>query len=1570
MVMVLLSACGDDDGSTPPTQLETPGEIIGRVEVAEDVPLGNCQVLLEGAPLGARCDASGQFDIRNVPPGRWDMRLVPDPDGRGLPARRVAAASNSGFVTDVGALRLAPAGAVGGHIVNAAGAPPFAIISVPAYGVVTAPNENGGYLLERVPPGVHDVVLTTDSGLVIKSNVTVLPGKPTIGVNFDLQQMQQVSATLTGQARRLENGVLATFQAAADQAGMTVELVEARDGQVVATTTTDASGRYSLQAPQGAYILRLRDGQRQVTAVVPYVLVYKNGLVEVPQQLTLPPDQADIDGDDVVGDADMDDDGDGTPDATDAFPQDPAETTDADSDGVGDHADLKTTSDTVDDHTPTPDTDGDGMLDFEDNCVDDINPMQEDPDADGVGSACDNCPFVANPDQQDSLQNGEGDACRTCIQGDPCAPANPCHVGFLTCTSGGPVCADSGVNLPNGDPCGTDMYCSAGTCTACMAGDTCAVPGNPCVQGVTECSTGQPLCTATMVDVADGTPCGAGQVCKDGSCVPCNTGASCSPAGDPCHEGMVLCSSGDPVCMATATAVADGTSCGTDLVCSAGACVTCQSGAACTPANVCHTGTVQCSSGQPVCVDQGGAANDGMPCGGMAGFGCQAGSCVMLVDTLTVSPGVDGQTGFVTALLPTPFTVTLKDGGGQPIVGRLVTFTAPAGGVVSPTSVNTGTGGVAQATMRLPPTAGSYDFTATTSGAAPVTITVTATTAGTTGTMATFVNIDHVTSGGEGLNGPAISAHINNPSGIAVASDGTVYFVENAVHKVKKVSPTGIITLVAGTGSPGSAGDNGPATAAQLSFPTAVALDEVGGVLYVADRSNNKIRVVNLGTGIITTYAGGGPANAADPYGDGTPALNATLSAPDYIAVHPADRSLYITDTGHSRVRRVDRVSSIVTTVVDTSGSCSTDEVRLLSCSLSNPCALAFDGGGRLFVSGGICGISPNSASAVNGIMRRDLDGSLHHVAGMQNGTASENVPATAAGIGAASDLAFDQAGNLFFVDTSASVNKVRRIDGSTGLITTVAGNGTSNTAAEFVTASTAPLNDPQNLAFLPNGDLLLSEAGSDSIRRLFATGATVATPILLALDSGSNQATEVARTFPAPLIAKVTSSGNPVPGAKVAFEAVNPALATPGSPAATTPAGQAVLSARAPLKPGTYVVNARLRNIHGVEVGGSPVAFNLTVNAPAADLIYTAVNVEHTAGFTGMGGPATMARVNDARGIVVASDGTIYFSDFTRVYRSTPDGVITVIAGTGLTAFNGEFGQGTLINLTNPSSLALDEAGGILYINEARSNDSRIRALNLATGDIYKYAGGGSATGDGGPATSARLDNIMDLAFDPTTGALVYIDIGLSGGPNHRVRRIDPLAPIGSGSYSPGAAGGTVSTIPLTTGTCISGTLTYSSCGNDCAVAFDPVGNLYIAGVFCGTDLMSQNPTTSIVRRTPAGALTLIVGRYIATASGDGLAATATSLNSLTVSGLALDGDILYWSQVNNAPHSRVRGVDVSLGAAATVFPVAGTSLEGFNGDYQPATNATLDHPEGIAVQNGHLYIVDRDNACVRVVQ
>jgi RHS repeat-associated protein len=152
-----------------------------------------------------------------------------------------------------------------------------------------------------------------------------------------------------------------------------------------------------------------------------------------------------------------------------------------------------------------------------------------------------------------------------------------------------------------------------------------------------------------------------------------------------------------------------------------------------------------------------------------------------------------------------------------------------------------------------------------------------------------------------GDGGPAIGAAINGPHGVAVTADGTVYFSDELNHRVRKIDPAGKVTTIAGTGAPGFGGDGGPATAAQLQDPMGLALD-ADGSLYIADSANARVRRVSP-AGIIETYAGTGQHGVA---GDGGPATAATFQQPHALAMG-ANGALYVTDNFGNMVRVITR---------------------------------------------------------------------------------------------------------------------------------------------------------------------------------------------------------------------------------------------------------------------------------------------------------------------------------------------------------------------------------------------------------------------------------------------------------------------------------------------------------------------------------------------------------------------------------------------------------------------------------------------------------------------------------------
>lgn len=263
-----------------------------------------------------------------------------------------------------------------------------------------------------------------------------------------------------------------------------------------------------------------------------------------------------------------------------------------------------------------------------------------------------------------------------------------------------------------------------------------------------------------------------------------------------------------------------------------------------------------------------------------------------------------------------------------------------------------------------------------------------------------------------GDNGPAITAQLNQVSGIALDDAGNLYIADYLNQRIRKViAATGVITTVAGDGnscasSTSLCGDNGPAIAAQLHQPTDVAIDEFGN-LYIADTWNFRIRKVIASTGIITTVAGTGTFGAS---GDGEAATNAQLSTPFGITLDEMG-NLYIADFDNHSIRKVISPTGVITTVAGTGVmGYSGDNGPAVSAQLNGPAGVAVDKMGNLYI-----------ADHIDHRVRKviSLTGVITTVAGTGvGGYSGDNGLAFMAGLTTPFDVVVDEMENLYISDT------------------------------------------------------------------------------------------------------------------------------------------------------------------------------------------------------------------------------------------------------------------------------------------------------------------------------------------------------------------------------------------------------------------------------------------------------------------------------------------------------------------------------------------------------------------------
>ena len=317
--------------------------------------------------------------------------------------------------------------------------------------------------------------------------------------------------------------------------------------------------------------------------------------------------------------------------------------------------------------------------------------------------------------------------------------------------------------------------------------------------------------------------------------------------------------------------------------------------------------------------------------------------------------------------------------------------------------------------------------------------------------------------GGAPNNIPAISAGIGYPYPVAADAAGNFYFATNSPnYAVFKVDTSGTLTRFAGSGTNGFSGDGGPAAAAQIGCVYGLALDSFEN-LYLADLCNNRVRMVEASTGIITTVAGNGSYAYS---GDGGPAASASLTNPYSVAVDPGG-NIFIADTNNYRIRRVDAGTGNISTVAGNgSFGNGTDGVTATSTNLGYVYGLTVDGAGNVYFSD--VSNSIISYSYVNYYRVRRIDASSQIVTTVAGGLGDANYcslplgdggSATSAGLCYPYDLTFDSAHNLYI--SASGHYRIRKVDAS-GTITTFAGNGTAGYSGDGGSATAAEMNRPK----------------------------------------------------------------------------------------------------------------------------------------------------------------------------------------------------------------------------------------------------------------------------------------------------------------------------------------------------------------------------------------------------------------------------------------------------------------------------------------------------------------------------
>jgi len=548
---------------------------------------------------------------------------------------------------------------------------------------------------------------------------------------------------------------------------------------------------------------------------------------------------------------------------------------------------------------------------------------------------------------------------------------------------------------------------------------------------------------------------------------------------------------------------------------------------------------------------------------------------------------------------------------------------------------------------------------------------------------------------GEGL---AAAAQINSPSGVAVDASGNIYIADTNNHRIRKFTVGGNISTVAGTGSAGSAGDGGQATAAQLNSPSGVAVD-ISGNIYIADTNNQRIRKFTVG-GTISTVAGTGTAGYS---GEGV-ATSAQINSPSGVAVD-ASGNIYIADTNNQRIRKFTVGGNISTVAGTGTAGYSGDGGMATSALIDTPRGLAVKSTGEVII-----------ADTGNSCLRQVAAAII------------STLPMTAGpGLTSPQGVAtyYDTAQKKLFLYIADQGNhRIRKLDLATNAIVTVAGTGTATVPpgppVDNILAANTTLNSPAAVALDASGNLYIADTGNNLIRKV-----TAATGIITTIagggsgtGEGNRDPSKVQLSSPSGVFADtqgniyIADTGNNKIR-KVTAGNIDTIVDNSGNGGFSGDGGLAP-SARISLPTGVFVDS--LNNVYIADRGNHCIR---KVNA-SNNVINTVAGIGTNQGYSGDGGAATAARLISPNRVSVDPAGNIYIADTgnhaLRMVNHATIPTISTIAGTGTSGYNGDMQPAVQARLWSPGgvTLGLTKAGGRIYIGDAGNN--RVRVLFLKT--------------------------------------------------------------------------------------------------------------------------------------------------------------------------------------------------------------------------------------------------------------
>ncbi len=895
--------------------------------------------------------------------------------------------------------------------------------------------------------------------------------------------------------------------------------------------------------------------------------------------------------------------------------------------------------------------------------------------------------------------------------------------------------------------------------------------------------------------------------------------------------------------------------------------------------------------------------------------GCGS-SSAFKIDTVFASPSAGTISGSATVCTGTTISLTTTGTGGTWSSGSAGIATVNGSGFV--TGITTGAATISYTVTNACGTAIATKVVTVNTTANPGTIT-----GASSLNVGTSVTLTNAVSGGTWSTSNAAVASITSIGqvfGITVGTATISYAVASSCGSVAATmsmtvtsgssSGSNIIKRFAGNTSAAYSGDGGSATAAAINHPSGMAVDASGNI-YFADAANNRVRRVTT-SGVITTIAGNGSRGYA---GDGGAATAASFDGPFAVAVDAAGNT-YIADYNNNFVRVVSASGTI--RLLMGGGYESIEGYPATTFPIARPDGIAVDASGNVYVS------DQNN----NKIWRINTTGFAYTAAGnFTSGFSGDGGPASAANISYPGALTVDASGNLYFVD--GNNNRVRKVSTS-GIITTVAGNGSVGSSGDGGQATAASLNIPSGLAFDAAGNLLITDQGNQRVRQVSPAGIITSIAGTGAIGSTGDGGPATAATFYNPM--GIVAYGGSIYVADMGNNTIRQIGTVTANHAPTFNGGatqqlSACSGTATSISSRLSITDIDAAQTETWTVVSSPAHGTLTGLATTATsngaiLIPGAVNYTPTAGYAG------------------TDTFRIRVSDGTNINTTLVTATVAAGVNAGI--------------ITGPSKVCASAHAWVTFTNSVAggtwsTSDPSATTINSITGALYPNWGANFTI-------SYTVSNVCGLAIStkPDTSLTLPVLSSITGPTTVAVGATITLAnSLAGGTWTSSST--TVASV-TSTGVVRGNTDGYATI-------------TYSATNYCGSSSTSQAITVGTPPVSPyifnfAGNNAMSTGYESSTYKDDGFNANFRKI--YFPSGVAKDRNgFIYFSEQGNNLVRKVSTITGELITIAGNYPNVG-----YSGDGGQATAATINTPAGVAVdKNGNVYIADQANARIRKV-